>query len=86
VYPQIARQDSYVLGSYSAVDADKVAQLPEQQKTEVQSVERAAKQGALAKITIFPAIMLLGYLGLLFYFRARGGYRPVSLAQGAAGH
>jgi len=86
VYPQIARQDRYVLGSYSAVDADKVAQLPEQQKTEVQSVERAAKQGALAKITIFPAIMLLGYLGLLFYFRARGGYRPVSLAQGAVGH
>ncbi len=87
VYGQIARQDSYVLGSYSAVDADKVAQLPADQKAEVQSVERSAKQSALAKITIFPAIMLFGYLGLLLYFRARGGYRPVSLAQGAAaGH
>jgi hypothetical protein len=84
VYNEVARQDSYFLGSYAAVDAEKVAQLPEQQRTEVQAVERSAKQSALAKITIFPAIMLLGYLGLLFYFRARGGYRPVSLAQGAA--
>lgn len=84
VYGQIARQDSYVLGSYSAVDADKVAQLPSEQQSKVQQVERAAKQGALAKITVFPAIMLIAYLGLLFYFRTRGGYRPVTLAEGAA--
>lgn len=84
VYGEIARQDSYILGSYSAVDADRVAQLPAEQQTEVRDVERAAKQGALAKITIFPAIMLFGYLGLLLYFRTRGGYRPVTLAQGTA--
>jgi MFS family permease len=88
VYGTIARQDSYILGSYSAVDADKVAQLPAEQEQEVRSVERAAKQGALAKITIFPAIMLFGYLALLLYFRTRGGYRPVTLAEGtaASGH
>jgi MFS family permease len=88
VYGTIARQDSYILGSYSAVDADKVAQLPAEQEQEVRSVERAAKQGALAKITVFPAIMLFGYLGLLLYFRTRGGYRPVTLAEGtaASGH
>lgn len=88
VYSEIARQDSYFLGSYSAVDADKVAQLPFQQQEQVRAVERAAKQGALAKITIFPTIMLLSYLGLLLYFRTRGGYRPVTLAQEslASGH
>lgn len=84
VYDNIAREDSYFLGDYLAVDAEKVATLPEQQRSEVQTVERSAKQGALAKITIFPGIMLLSYLGLLLYFRTRGGYRPVSLAQGAA--
>lgn len=84
VYGQIARQDSYFLGDYAAVDADKVAQLPPEQQSEVRSVERAAKQGALAKITIFPAIMLFGFLALLFYFRTRGGYRPVTLAEGTA--
>ena len=84
VYSQIAREDSYFLGAYEAVDADKVAQLPAEQQADVRSVERTAKQGALAKITIFPAIMLFGYLALLFYFRTRGGYRPVTLAEGAA--
>ncbi len=84
VYSEIAREDSYFLGAYEAVDADKVAQLPAEQQAEVRSVERTAKQGALAKITIFPAIMLFGYLALLLYFRTRGGYRPVTLAEGAA--
>lgn len=84
VYDQIARQDTYFLGSYLAVDADKVAQLPPEQAENVRNVESVAKQGALAKITIFPAIMLFSFLGLLLYFRTRGGYRPVTLAQGAA--
>jgi hypothetical protein len=33
--------------------------------------------------------MLIAYLGLLLYFRTRGGYRPVQLASseaGAGGH
>jgi len=42
-------------------------------------VEQSAKQSALAKITVFPATMLLGYLALLVYFRMRGGYKPVAL-------
>lgn len=84
IYDDISRVDSYVLGSYSAVDGGKVAQLPAEQQESVRSVERAAKQSALAKITIFPAIMLIGYIGLLLYFRMRGGYKPVTLAQGGA--
>src|SRR5690606_1947475 len=84
VSSEIARQDHYVLGSYSAVDADKVAQLPPEQQTEVRNVERSAKQSALSSITIFPAIMLIAYLGLLLYFRMQGGYRPVTLASSSA--
>lgn len=84
VYEQIARQDKYVLGSYSAVDADKVAQLPPEQQDEVRQVERSAKQGALATIAIFPTIMLVAFIGLLLYFRVRGGYRPVELAGSGA--
>jgi MFS family permease len=79
VYDEIAREDSYVLGSYSAVDADKVSQLPPGRQAEVRGVEQSAKQSALAKITVFPATMLLGYLALLVYFRMRGGYKPVAL-------
>lgn len=79
VYPQISRTDSYVLGEYDAVAEAKVADLPEEQASRVMVIVKEAKQSALAKVTIFPAIMLLCYLGLIFYFKARGGYKAVDL-------
>ena len=36
-------------------------------------------QRALSKVIVFPVIMLIGYLILIFYFRAKGGYRPVEI-------
>jgi MFS family permease len=83
IYSQISRQDTYFLGEYLAVDGDKVATLPPEQQEQVRTVERVAKQGALAKITVFPAIMLISFLVLLFYFRTKGGYRPITLGEGA---
>ena len=35
-------------------------------------------------MAIFPAFMLICYLGLILYFRSRGGYKPVNL--GDQGH
>ncbi|HUH47689.1 MAG TPA: MFS transporter, partial [Arenibacter sp.] len=36
-------------------------------------------QRALAKVIVFPVIMLACYLVLIFYFRSKGGYRPVEI-------
>lgn len=36
-------------------------------------------QRALAKVIIFPVIMLICYLILIFYFRKKGGYKPVEI-------
>lgn len=54
-------------------------ELPEDKR---QSVEKSikevgdqSKQGALATMTVFPAIMLVGYIVLIIYFNARGGYK-----------
>lgn len=41
---------------------------------------KKSTQGALGSMTIFPIIMLIGYLGLIFYFKSRGGYKPVDIA------
>ena len=41
------------------------------------SVTNEGKMTALRKVVILPVIMLAAYLGLLLWFRARGGYRPV---------
>jgi len=79
VYEQISQPNSYVLGDYTAVDESKVAALPAETAETVGEVTKHAKQGALARVTVFPAIMLVCYIGLMVWFRSRGGYKPVSL-------
>jgi len=82
VYQTISKRDSYLLGSYQAIDAGKLAALPAEKKAEVEAVATPAKQGALSKMTLFPLTMLACYIGLMLYFRSRGGYKPVDLAGG----
>ncbi len=84
-YEAISKTDSYFLGTYDAVNEDLIKRLPEDQQQQVAQVIEAAKQGALAKVTIFPAIMLVCYLMLIAYFASRGGYRPNELAT-SGGH
>jgi MFS family permease len=84
VYAKIEKQDSYILGSYSAVDEAKVKGLLAAEQNEVTTLEKQAKQSALARIAVFPGFMLLCYLGLIAYFKSKGGYKSVEL--GAGGH
>ncbi len=86
VYQSVSIEDKYILGKYTAVSADKVATLPEGEKEEVETLVKNAKQSALATVAIFPAIMLACYIALIVYFNSKGGYRPVSMAGGGAGH
>lgn len=81
-YDAIKRTDTFFLGSYEAVDEGKVAALPAAESKSVSEVIKEAKQGALAKVTIFPCFMLVCYLILLGWFKSRGGYRPSELARG----
>lgn len=53
-------------------------------REKVQKTIDVAKQSALAKVTVFPAVMLLCYLLLILYFRSRGGYKPVDVLGGGA--
>ncbi|MFP6887776.1 MAG: MFS transporter [Opitutales bacterium] len=46
---------------------------------EIGTVVEDAKQGALAKVAVFPLLMLACYVGLILYFNSRGGYKPVEL-------
>jgi MFS family permease len=79
VYAEVSVTNRYVLGEYTAVSGAKVRELPN--AGEVEQVVSSARQGALANVTIFPMIMLAFYIGLIFYFRSRGGYRPVDLTE-----
>jgi MFS family permease len=84
-YKNISKEDSYFLGKYTAVDNEKVAALPEAEKTAVEKQIKEGKQGSLARVAIFPVFMLICYLALIYYFKGRGGYKPVELDSGG-GH
>lgn len=70
---------SSVLGTYRALDPGLVEAAPTQDLTVIDELRNAAKKNALATAAIFPAIMLLSYLGLILYFKGRGGYRAENL-------
>lgn len=74
-YAQISEKRSWVLGEYEAISEKKLSALSDDQQGEVREVVKQAKQGALAKVTIFPIIMLICYIILILYFKSRGGYK-----------
>ena len=73
-----------ILGSFPSLDGGKIKMLPEGDKATVAAVQDEYKKLTFARTAMLPAFMLICYLGLWFYFRSRGGYRPVEL--GAGGH
>ena len=82
--PAIAKtvlvEKSYLLGGYQAIQADKAAALAEPAaQAKLAAAQLAGQFDALAHMAVFPALMLVGYIGLFLFFRAKGGYRPVQL-------
>lgn len=51
----------------------------QQQAALIAETDQHSKQGTLGTIAILPVIMLACYVGLLLYFKARGGYRATHL-------
>lgn len=84
VYEEVTAESSFLLGSYSALNNDAVAVLPEEVKAQVTEIKERETQGALAKMTMFPAFMLICYIGLIFYFKSKGGYKPKVLLDAEA--
>ncbi len=77
----------YEVMSYQVIDEEKLSELksnlPESEREAavelVAEVRAKSNQGALGAMAIFPTIMLAAYIGLIFFFRSRGGYKPVTL-------
>ena len=81
-YESISKQDSYILGGYTAIDKVKVDALGDEKAKEIKDKVKVAKQGALANVTIFPIAMLIAYICLFVYFKRRGGYKSVEITGG----
>ena len=76
-----------VFGAYRPIDDDKLKAASEADQQTVTETKEAAKKNALKTVALFPVGMLIAYLLLLGYFKANGGYKPVTV-DGAepAGH
>ena len=67
------------LGEAPGIDAAKVAALPEADAARVAEIRATHRKGSFLRQATLPAVMLACYLVLYFYYRSRGGYRPVDL-------
>jgi hypothetical protein len=77
VYAQVIKEPKQsVFGEFRAVDPGKVEKLPKEAKEQVTGIQDAAKRNVLVTTAIFPGIMLVSYLALILYFKAKGGYKP----------
>ena len=83
LHQQIVTQKESVVGTYLAVDPKRKDSLPKEQKETLAALTQQGNKGALATVAILPVTMFLGYLGLMIYFRMRGGYKVVHLIQPA---
>jgi MFS family permease len=84
VYQQVTTTKSWVLspvlGNYTAIDPEQKnnVQTPDG-KEALKASETASQFSALGKMAMFPGFMLCCYLVLIFYFKSRGGYKPVHI-------
>lgn len=75
----VTQEKISVFGSYVALDQDKLKTAPKEDQEVVTDVSNTARKQALRTVAIFPCIMFVCYLILIFYFRSQGGYKPIHL-------
>ena len=75
----VLKEQTSVFGNYRPLDQEKVMALNENQKATIDNISAAAKKNALATVAVFPAIMLVCFVGLILYFRSKGGYTAIDL-------
>jgi MFS family permease len=68
-----------VLGEYRALDQAKLLAANAGDRDLVETIRRDAKKAALTDVAKLPIGLVPVYLGLIIFFRRRGGYRPVIL-------
>ena len=86
----LTEKSIYEIIKYQTLDMKKVNELvkqaPEAEQAqltkEISEASAGSGQKALASMTIFPLIMLVSYIVIWFYFKSKGGYKPVSLSDG----
>lgn len=77
-------RNSLFLGEVRGLDEDKVQSLSEEDRATVTAVKYPHKKAAFFQVAALPTFMLVCYLAMFFYFKSKGGYKPVELATSRA--
>jgi MFS family permease len=84
LYQNVTVEKKYLLGSYRAVDPLKSAVITEPSaQADLAAATTTAQFSALSKMALFPVFTLVCYLGMMLYFKSKGGYKPVKLGAGS---
>jgi MFS family permease len=80
LYQTVTVEKNYLLGSYKPIDPMKSAGvLDDASHKTIEDATTTGQFSALGKMALFPMFGLACYIGLLAYFKSRGGYQPVKL-------
>ncbi len=75
----VINEKSGVFGKYMSIDGSKVEAAPDTDKQTIGDIQSGAQKAALSTVAYFPILMLICYIALIFYFRSKGGYKPVDI-------
>ena len=71
-----------IFGNSPSLNQEAIKALGAEDKQALEAVQNDNKKATFLGIAILPAFMLVCYLGMFFWFRSRGGYKPVSIGHG----
>lgn len=68
-----------LFGATPSLDQEKVKALAEAEAKQFTAVQAVSKRRVFAHVAVLPTFMLVCYIGMFLWFRARGGYKPVEI-------
>jgi MFS family permease len=78
---KILTEKTSIIGEYEAVDPNLRSKLDVNEQQIIANIEKKASKNALMTVAVFPIIMLIAYIYLIFYFKRKGGYKVVDLQE-----
>ena len=77
VHEQVMEPNNSIFGDYQSIDP---AEVTDENQPMITEVTEESRKDALRTIALLPILMMLCYIGLIIYFRSRGGYEPEEIA------
>ncbi len=77
IHNEVMETKKGLFGTYLGLDQGKVDALANvADKDKIASIKQMGQKDALSTVAYLPLFMLVCYIGLIIYFRSKGGYKP----------